>query len=45
LQDHAKEYTEILDAQSNDLEKIDITMESARQSMKRASQRLKKSRR
>ena len=44
LQDHAKEYTEILDAQSKDLEKIDNTMESARQSMKRASQRLKKSR-
>ena len=44
LQDHAKDYTEILDAQSKDLEKIDNTMESALQSMKRASQRLKKSR-
>lgn len=43
LQDHAKEYTEILDSQSKDLDKIDTTMETARHSMKRASQRLKKS--
>ena len=43
LQDHAKEYTEILEAQSKDLNKIDNAMETADQSMKRASQRLKKS--
>ena len=43
LQDHAKEYTEILEAQSKDLNKIDNAMETANQSMKRASQRLKKS--
>ena len=44
LQDHAIEYTVILDAQSKDLDKIDNTIDSAQRSMKRASQRLKKNR-
>ena len=44
LQDQAKEYNEILDAQTQDLDKIDGALESAHQSMKQAGGRLKKSR-
>lgn len=44
LQDQAKEYNEILDAQTQDLDKIDGALESAHQSMKQAGRRLKKSR-
>ena len=44
LQDQAKEYNEILDAQTQDLDKIDGALESAHQSMRQAGGRLKKSR-
>ena len=44
LQDQAKEYNEIMDAQTQDLDKIDGSLESAHQSMKQAGRRLKKSR-
>uniref|UniRef100_A0A6U4EPX2 t-SNARE coiled-coil homology domain-containing protein n=1 Tax=Minutocellus polymorphus TaxID=265543 RepID=A0A6U4EPX2_9STRA len=44
LQDQAKEYTGILEAQSQDLDKIDNALESANQSMRQADRRLKKSR-